>query len=221
MREVSDFETEAELREYVVGLIKQVGVCPNLAARNPEAFQFFKDLFGRHPEKDRKGVHLLIDISICRFPKARADRPLEVNDHQFKIHKSDGSDDTISWVSCVKGRVNPVGKKLNWAMREAVEDQIREFRAGQRGVPCEMCETYEDLTVDHIKKFKEIKDEFLALRTDHPNDFGKNSLSQEIFRAEDEEYKRAWQEYHRSKATLRILCKACNRKIDNYGSWWV
>ena len=222
MKEISDFESGEELRNYVIGIIRQIGLCENLLSKNPAAFQFFKDLFNRHPEKERKGVPLLIDIHIRKFPKTNPRKTLlEIADHQFWIAKSDGTEESISWNTCAKGEGNPVGKKLNWAMRQAVEPQIREFKTARRGSPCEFCGSHEKPTADHIKKFKDLKDEFLALRPDHPTEFAKNEFAQEIFRAEDEEFVRSWQEYHKVNATLRILCEPCNKKLDNYGSWWV
>jgi hypothetical protein len=222
MREVSDFDSAEELRNYTIGIIRQIGLCSSLAKQNPMAFHYFKDLFLRHPEKERKGVLTLVDISIRRFPKTNPRKnPLEVSDYQFVVHQADGTEDTISWNTCAKGEVNPVGKKINWAMRLAIEGQIREFKATQKGKPCELCGSHEKPTADHIKKFKDLKDEFLAAHPDHPTEFAKNQFAQEIFRAEDAEFERQWLEFHRANATLRILCEACNRKLDNYGSWWV
>jgi hypothetical protein len=94
----------------------------------------------RHPEKERKGVPTLMDISIRRFPKINPRKnPLEVTDYQFIVHKADGTEDSISWNTCAKGKANPVGKRLNWAMRRAIDEQIREFKTAHRGKPCEFC----------------------------------------------------------------------------------
>jgi len=222
MREVSDFDSPIDLRNYVIGLIREIGTCEKLSVNNPAAFQFYKDLFQRHPEKERKGVPQLIDISIRRFLKTpHWKNPLEISDYQFIIHKSDGTEDSISWNTCAKGEINPVGKKINWAMRLAIKSQIREFKMTRKLERCEFCGSLERQTVDHIKKFKELKDEFLALHPDHPTEFAKNEFAQEIFRPEDEAFVKSWQEYHKANATLRILCEPCNRTLDNYGSWWV
>jgi hypothetical protein len=220
MREVNDFETTEELRNFVVNLIRATGLCGSLSKSHPTEYDFFRTLFQRHPEGDRKGVTLITDISIRRYPKSRGPI-LEVQDHQFWILKSDGTECSISWNSCVKGAVNPVGKKLNWAFRQAVEGQIKEFRSTKKGVPCEFCGTHAELTVDHITKFRQLKEDFLALHPEHPTQFGKNELAQEIFREEDLGYRRLWEEYHRQNANLRILCKSCNRKLDNYGSFFI
>lgn len=220
MKEISEFSTTDELRDFVVRLIHDTGVCKSLRNEKPEIYHFFRDLFQRHPEGARKGVALIQDISIRKFPKARGPNLL-VNDHQFWIIKSDGTEDSISWSSCVKGAANPVGKKLNWAFRQAIEDQIKEFRIAHRADPCEFCGTRQELTVDHITKFRQLKDDFLALHPTHPTEFGKNELAQEIFRPEDAEYCQLWKEYHKTNATLRILCKPCNQKLDNYGSFFL
>jgi hypothetical protein len=37
-----------------------------------------------------------------------------------------------------------------------------------------------------------------------------------MFREEDIEFANLWQDYHKKNATLRILCRDCNRKIDEY-----
>lgn len=221
MKHPEEFDTTDELRDVVVRLIREVGLCPSLKEKSPGAYEFFRALFQRHPEGARKEVSLIVDISIRRFPKARPAALLPIQDHQFFIQKTNGTEDSISWVSCVKGAVNPVGKRLNWAMRQAIEDQIREFKAAHPNTACEFCGTHENRTVDHVKKFRDIKDEFLLANPTHPTEFGKNELAQEIFRTEDTAFCQAWQEFHRVNASLRILCKSCNQKLDNYGAFHI
>lgn len=218
MKFPEDFETNEELRTYTIQLIRQLGLCGSLKQMHPDAFLFFKSLFQRHPEKERKEVALLTDISIRKFPKASSRGPLAVSDHQFFLHKSNGTEDSISWNSCVKGEINPVEKRLNWAMRHAVESQISEFKQANKDKPCEFCGATSNLTADHIVKFKQLKDDFILLHPNYPTQFGKNSLAQEIFSEADAAYSQAWQVYHKTHATLRILCKPCNQKLDNYGA---
>ncbi len=221
MKHPEEFDTTEELRDFVVHTIRSTGLCKSLKNEHPEVYDFFLSLFQRHPEKERKEVALTTDISIRRFPKAKPQAVQPIQDHQFFLHRSNGTEDSISWVSCVKGAINPVGKRLNWAMRQSIEGQIREFRAAHPNTPCEFCHTYENRTVDHIKKFRDLKDEFLNAHPNHPTEFGKNELAQEIFRPEDAAFETAWQEYHRTHASLRILCKPCNMKLDNYGAFHI
>ena len=217
MKYPEDFDTTDELRDYTIHLIRQVGPCTSVKQTHPDIYTFFVSLFQRHPEKDRKEVSLITDISIRRFPKANPRQPLAVTDHQFFIIKNNGTEDTISWVSCVKGEINPIEKRLNWVMRHAIQQQIRDFKARNPN-PCEFCNATINLTVDHIIKFKQLKDDFIILNPVYPTEFSKNELSQEVFREEDKEYSELWQNYHYTNATLRILCKDCNERLDNYGA---
>jgi hypothetical protein len=217
MKYPEEFDTNEELRDYTISIIRQVGLCKSLKQAHPDIYTFFVSLFQRHPEKERKEVSLITDISIRRFPKSSPHQPLAVSDHQFFIIKNNGKEDSISWNTCVRGEINPVEKRLNWAMRCAIEDQIREFKS-KNSNPCEFCKANVNLTVDHIIKFKQLKDDFIILNPVYPTEFSKNELSQEVFREEDKEYSELWQKYHYINATLRILCKDCNQKLDSYGA---
>ena len=212
-----EFDTNEELRDYTIRIIRQVGLCKSLKQTYPDIYTFFVSLFNRHPEKERKEVSLITDISIRRFPKSNPHQPLPVSDHQFFIIKNNGKEDSISWNTCVRGEINPVEKRLNWAMRRAIEDQIRNFKI-KNSNPCEFCKATVNLTVDHIIKFKQLKDNFIILNPVYPKEFSKNELSQEVFREEDKLYSELWQKYHYTNATLRILCKDCNQKLDSYGA---
>jgi len=217
MKFPEEFDTNDELRDYVVRIIKHVGICNSVKQTHPDVYIFFVSLFQRHPEKERKEVSLITDISIRRFPKANPHHPLAVSDHQFFIIKNNGTEDSISWNTCVRGKINPVEKRLNWAMRLAIKEQIRDFKSKTPN-PCEFCKTTVNLTVDHIIKFKQLKDDFITLNPAYPTEFSKNELSQEVFREEDKCYSDLWQKYHYDNATLRILCKVCNNQLDNYGA---
>ena len=217
MKYPEDFDTNKELLEYTIRLIRQVGLCTSVKQTHPDIYTFFVSLFQRHPEKDRKEVSLITDISIRRFPKSNPRNPLVVSDQQFFIIKNNGTEDTISWVTCVNGEINPIEKRLNWVMRHAIQQQIRDFKARNPN-PCEFCNATINLTVDHIIKFKQLKDDFIILNPVYPTEFSKNELSQEVFREEDKEYSELWQNYHYTNATLRILCKDCNERLDNYGA---
>ena len=217
MKYPEDFDTNKELLEYTIRLIRQVGLCTSVKQTHPDIYTFFVSLFQRHPKKEEKEVSLITDISIRRFPKANPYQALAIGDHTFFIIKNNGTEDTISWNTCVNGKINPIEKRLNWVMRHAIQQQIRDFKARNPN-PCEFCNATVNLTVDHIIKFKQLKDDFIILNPVYPTEFSKNELSQEVFRDEDKEYSELWQNYHYTNATLRILCKDCNERLDNYGA---
>ena len=219
MKNPEEFDTKDELRNYVIKVILSTGLTSSLKQTNLDVYTFFVSLFQRHPEKDRKEVSLITDISIRRFPKSKPKKQLDFSDHQFFIIKSNGTVDSISWNSCVINAVNPYEKRINWAMRHAIEDQIKEYKNTNKNKPCEFCGTYYDITVDHIIKFKKLKDDFIVMNPEYPKELGKNNFAQEVFKKEDIEFVKLWQEYHKENATLRILCKKCNQNLDNYNKF--
>ena len=103
MKYPEEFDTNEELRDYTISIIRQVGLCKSLKQAHPDIYTFFVSLFQRHPEKERKEVSLITDISIRRFPKSNPHQPLAVSDHQFFIIKNNGKEDSISWNTCVRG----------------------------------------------------------------------------------------------------------------------
>jgi hypothetical protein len=219
MRHPDEFRSHLELRDYVISTIRNTGLSASLKTTNPEEYKFFLSLFQRHPEKVKKEVSIIIDISIRRFPRASSRGPLSVQDHQFFIIKKNGTEDSISWNSCVQEEINPVGKRLNWAMRHAVKDEILEFKWANERKPCDLYRSFSNPTAsykDH--KFQDLKDDFLRSYPQHPVVFGKSALGEEIFLEEDAGFRLYWQDHHRAYARLRILCKECNRKVGDYGT---
>lgn len=212
-----DFETTDALRTYTMQLIRSIGLTQSLATNFPSAYDFFRALFQRHPEADRKQVSQIVDIHLQKFPKAQMMHPLPISDHQFVIVKADGTTDTISWMSCINQAVTSPDKILIWAMRYAVKQQIRDYKFRNRDKPCQLCGSRENLTVDHVQKFRDLKAVFLASHPNPPTQFAKNADNQNMFRREDFEFERQWQYFHRNNAVLRILCYHCNVGLDERG----
>ena len=212
-----DFESTDALRTYVMQLIRTIGLAQSLATSYPPAYVFLHALFQRHPDAVRKQVSQIVDIHIQKFPKARMMTPLPIQDHQFVIVKADRTTDTISWISCVNQTTTSSDKLLIWAMRYAIAGQIRDYRNRFRSVPCAMCGSRENLTVDHIRKFRDLKAEFLVSHPNPPTEFAKNEDNQTVFRREDFEFERQWQHFHKTNAKLQILCYDCNAGLDARG----
>ena len=214
MKYPDEFENTQQLRDYTVELILNTGLTPSLKKSHPKVYKFFVSLFQRHPEKDRKEVSLITDISIRKFPISR--KYLKYKDYQFFIIKSNGTEDSISWNKSIIMTENEPEKIINWAMRDAVKQQIADFKKINKNKPCELCSSHLNITADHVIKFKKLKDDFLLENPEYPKEFGKNKFGSEIFRDEDIEFAKLWQEYHKKNAILRILCVYCNEKLDNY-----
>ena len=210
-----DFVNSDDLKRYTTDLIMRIKECKSLRHEYPQEFLFFRKLLNRHPEKNKKGVYRLIDIEFRKFPITK--KIIKYSDIQIFIHFKDGKSDSISWSKCIKGEDNPIQQKLVWAMRSSIKEQVQEFKATQVNVPCLFCNTNDYLTVDHIIKFRDIAKDFIDLYPNHPMQFQKNNLAQEVFRddKEDQEYMKKWQDYHRQRAQLRILCIDCNVNLEN------
>lgn len=218
MKYPEEFDTNKELRDYTIRIIRQVGLCKSLKLTHPDIYTFFVSLFQRHPEKERKEVSLITDISIRRYPISNF-TPLAISDHWFFIIKNNGEEESISWETCITGEKYPIERRLTTAMRHAIDDQIRYFKFKNCEKPCELCGSLLNPTCDHIIKFKKLKDDFLILNSKRiPTEFSKNDLSQDIFCEEDIVFSEDWWCYHYDNATLRILCKDCNQKLDSYGA---
>ncbi len=207
-----------DLRDQVIRTIRSTGLSTSLAQEHPDTYAFFRALFQRHPDAERKRVADIVDIRIRKFPKSRQLEPLPVQDHQFMIVLADGSEDSISWWSCVNAQKVPVERQLYRAMRHAIQDQTYEYKQRNRYTPCNICGTHSNLTVDHVTKFQTLKNTFLQLHPDHPTEFARTDCGQTIFREEDAEYCLAWRRYHYNNAVFQILCKPCNESLDGYGA---
>lgn len=216
MKYPKDFDDKEELRDYVIEIIQKTGITPSLKNTHPKVYTFFMSLFQRHPEKDRKEIALVTDIAIRKFPKIKDKKKLDYSEYQFIIIKNNKNQDTISWNKCVEMSEYPIEKLVNWAMRYAVKDQIIDFKNANINKPCELCASYENITADHVIKFKNLKEGFLLENQEYPKEFDKNEIGSVIFRKEDIVFEKLWQEYHKKNATLRILCKNCNEKLDDY-----
>lgn len=115
----------------------------------------------------------------------------------------------VSWKSCETGKINKTDN-LSYAMRNSISEQTQSYRQSHYIKKCEICESYNNIEVDHYpKKFREIKSEFLELDFPIPKTrFYKNKI---IF-CNNSTFEEMWKEYHNQNATYRYLCSTCNQK---------
>lgn len=213
----NDFKTTEELMFYTKKCIIKIGICESLKEYNTELFKFFKSLFQRHPDAIKKEVHKIYDIKIKLFPKVNINKSkLELADYQFIIIKENCLPDTISWVKCVRQEKPHILKTLWRVMRVSINQQIHEFRMKNQNIRCQNCDTNTELSVDHIIKFTKLMNDFLLINPDHPIEFSKNNISQDIFKIEDFLYENLWKDYHKKHATLQILCITCNKNKEEF-----
>jgi hypothetical protein len=87
------------------------------------------------------------------------------------------------------------------AMRNEINDQIKEFNNCANNIVCEICkfELSKETEIDHIKPFRDIVKEW-----------GK-SVKTVNYLFEDREEAKDWQKFHQTHATMRRVCAKCNR----------
>jgi len=180
-------------------------------------FGFLLALTQRHArfeEKKGAGIHAFAILSNSKHGKGKG---LELN-----IRTIDNQLTSVSWLKCAHANgfkpEQELHANLNSAFRQAINDQIRQFRQ-QLVYPlsCKLClkecaahETH----VDHEKEFSLLVDEFQAMyQGAMPTRFDKELESHKaMFTKTDEALSRSWSSFHIQHATLRLLCGPCNLK---------
>ena len=88
---------------------------------------------------------------------------------------------------------------------------------------CEICETSQNIEVDHHKKenglglFCEIRDEFIRLNQPIPTQFWWDDKNTS-FRINRGGWEQRWYEFHLKHAKYRYLCSNCNKKAYHDGT---
>jgi 5-methylcytosine-specific restriction endonuclease McrA len=199
-------KTQKELKEYTKNIISTIGLCESIKTKHPDYYDFFIELFKRHPKHDEK-VKDLVDIKIRNNKQFK--KQLEVY-----IEKSNGDIIDISVLNkCIRGRNDK--NDLNTAMRDSIKPQLSDFRKTCI-YSCVLCGATKDLDVDHHKPlFCELYGNFISNRKDVPIVFDDNKSNVKCFRKEDVQFQIEWNNYHKTNAVLRMLCKVCNNKKEN------
>jgi len=120
----------------------------------------------------------------------------------------------FSYKKCL-GSKPSVLNDLSAAMRKAVVAQVVDFRDSNfiELMNCELCGqpiSRDDLHIDHVKPFREIRDSFL--NADHypvPVVFDRSGEGV-VFLSDDWQFSRAWCLFHLGEAVLRCVHSACN-----------
>jgi hypothetical protein len=217
MKNIDEFKYLYEKEDYIRHVRDAIGVCDSIKTLDPEVYEWFADLFTRHPGYPPK-VEGMVDL-MTKF-NVRYKNNLE-----FHMQWYDGSLRDISPFKCV--RKNRKSSRYSEAMRSAVEFQIQEFRtlSAKTCAKCGTCSPPEggDFEVDHHHpQFIQLVSEFLkSVGVSAPLEFDALESNVHCFKEEDREYAEAWSSYHSKNANLRLLCWRCNRtrsKVVKLGS---
>lgn len=217
------FHTKTAVEEHAKKLKEIVGT--TYVKGTPE-FEFLVDLIVQgHPTPEEKLAKEVLAFVV------KEDRK---NITRFHLNYVDGTDDHFGYLKCKKYLSTPKDiviaterwTKLLASCRVAVHDQTSAFFTS-RPHTCALCGVSApeiEYATDHFDpEFVDLVRAFDVGRTDTPTLFADLSdecinerLGATCFRPEDQPYEKAFWEYHREKAHLRILCVPCNLKRTRY-----
>ena len=196
------FNTKKSLTEHTRNIIKRIGLCSSIKETSINDYNFFIDLFRRHPSYPEK-IYNICDIQIV--PNKNKTGILELC-----IVKNDGKTDDISWLNCINQSEKD---KFKSALRVSIDDQIWSFKKSCIKNECAICKTLEadEYHVDHENHFEEILYLFLqSTKREKPTKFQNTDDNRKSFTADDKEYEDEWKLFHNNHAQLRLLCRSCN-----------
>lgn len=210
------YKTQSKLKKAVKEMLKDIGVCDSIKKFHSEKWEEFMYLFERHPDYPEK-FNGLTDIKIMYNPINKQLDP--------RIIKSNGDEDDVSLLNkCISGKPS---NDLSKAMRNEIYPQIQEFRKNyikeNHIMKCELCLCTsldnKNFDIDHYEpQFVDLQKAFLNNWKELvPNTFEAGKRRSKIFTNKDNDFEQEWSEFHRTNATLRVLCKECNASREKVG----
>lgn len=168
----------------------------------------YNDIVRYYPNNETKNVYDVVDISF------------DIGDFKntvLCVIKKDGTKQSISYKDCIKNRFgktvkksNNLNNKLSKAMRNAISDEIINFKNGAV-LKCTECGTKDaNMDVDHIIDFVKLSSDFIKQKN-IPIEFDEKIGGQYYFKKCNEDFENDWKNYHKNQVNnLRILCHNCN-----------
>lgn len=206
------FNTQVKAKVFMRSKMNELG-SGTIIDDNHQDWEFFQDLIKGHHQWIEK-----IGVGVVKF-EIRKNKKYPKN-LEIWIVRIDRSEEDISWYKCIEETPTSPIKNLSSAMREAINSQIKDFRDANyiKNMPCFLCtRTIEDegsLNIDHYDPtFLSLFHSFTQNNTPWPVIFDDCLDSRSAaFRAEDEQFKKRWSEYHKEHAVLKCVHSTCNFK---------
>ena len=201
---INVFKTLKAKKEYYQKLIYTIGLCESVKSISEPHYNEFCELFKCHPEYPMK-VQDMVDLRI------------EINMRNSTCYalymiKQDSSIEDISYLSCCKNNVDKY-KNLKNAMRFGIQAQINEYRFKNHKKICVICESRQNIQVDHHEpSFKQLYNDFLKTTENIPHSFDDNFYNSAMFKEDDNVFSNDWGVFHKHHCNLRYLCRSCNLK---------
>lgn len=165
-------------------------------------FNFWKDLFKRHPTKGHFNPTSFTFEKPCNM--------------YFNV---DNYRDSFSYNVCITGKMK--NKTIDYfdCLRSSIEPQIKAFRNKSTPLKCNSCNITDDIKyeVDHVITFKTLYEDFIqtvdGVEIDDLKMKYNSTRHRTLFDLSDQYTKSLhdlWVEYHDENAVLQILCRKCH-----------
>jgi 5-methylcytosine-specific restriction endonuclease McrA len=195
------FLSKEDLKVYIQSIL--TNGCKLLTG---EEACIISELLSLHPDASEKLGIGLKHIEVGRSPQK--------THNCFYVVRLDGSKDNFSYKNCIEkcSQNRLIEKRRIAAYREAVQQQIIDFRFSEHNPCCQICGSTDNLQVDHEINFISLVNDFESGREYVPTTFenADGTLYSKRFLDCDAEFRSFWQQYHYNHATLRLLCQQCN-----------
>lgn len=223
---ISQFKTQASLKNHFRKIINRIGVCDSVKTTHPGDFLDFCEVFKRHSDYPGKFIGF-VDIKI---------KYNVVFGNQLVVYiiKNNMTVDNVSVLkNCITGKPKDKLRAktklyyLKVAMRVSIQPQIEEYRRNNRRFKvCEICNLHghggdhDRIYIDHhseISPFAKLYNDFLEINTfPIPASFDDTNSHMKCFKDLDYNFEKNWVQYHKENAILRMLCRRCNESQPKY-----
>jgi len=181
-------------QSYTYNLIKSIGICNSIKKYDLKAHNYFMKLFTTKyiPDDDENPDKIvgLVDFKIVR-------QKMDSTKLEMGIIKENGTEDSISWLSCYDGPASN-REKLVTAMIVAVHNHPKEVERRKTTFPY----------IDSFLKNNE-----------PPQYFDKNEYNQRVFRIIDSEFKEKWKIYYHNNN--KHICNICSPIKEDNDGWTI
>ena len=181
---------------------------------NENDFKELIELLKKHPHSESKfGIGIEV-VKIVKIPK--------YNTKAFELQRIDNSTEVFSYINCLSEGFRKNRNTFAKACRQAVQEDLRNVKLAyfqkhsKKGkVKCQETNelvTWEKLVIDHRQPntFSVIVDRFIELYKVDVLNISYIEKLEGVNEFEDEYIKQKFREYHKDKATLRIVKKSLN-----------
>ena len=207
---ISQFKTQASLKNHFRKIINRIGVCDSVKTTHPGDFLDFCEVFKRHSDYPGKFTGF-VDIKI---------KYNLVFGNQLVVYiiKNNMTVDNVSVLkNCITGKPKD---NLKVAMRVSIQPQIEEYKHNNCIKVCEICGDHDRIEIDHhseISPFAKLYNDFLEINTfPIPASFDDTNSHMKCFKDLDYNFEKNWVQYHKENAILRMLCRRCNESQPKY-----